>query len=619
MIKLLYIFIHDYGNIKDQGFNLSSDYVVQFDSVQVNLTIKEQTDKLPHLFHPKIIDVKGIVGENGAGKSTLLHYLSTKAHQHDVGFSEEYFAKDILVFMVDGQLYVNAGKSWSLSPDDIINKTKLNFEHSALSINSSHVSWRDINELLGTKFIFYSNVFDNKPEESFNELLNISTNALSRSDTVTRTNGRIYESSVESHRLLENQRQFELAVAGVRLPFPLPDNFQVRDNELAKHNLSQLLFSKKLNKRVAGRIKRWLELCQKYHWQKNEHSFQSMLDQAFFSQLILNRIVEADRYTQEYFNGYESYTFQLLLEILRNFSSRKGTINLSLLIKKSKALESKIPPGTLQVSEQQSYEIGLGKSAISEMLEDYHKLRQLMEPFFKNPMMTSQGFLVPRGQETVNIYRQYVASKSLLNYLDFFLPRLSSGELGYLTLFSRFYALVSHTHALSVSLEDHERNLVILIDEGDLYFHPQWQTQYLAFLNEFLPQILGDRSIQLILTSHSQFLPSDLPVDHLLFLKRESYDDNGKTAYKAAVVEGPERTFAANIHDLLADTFFMQGAHMGEFAKQQLYILLDILEGKQQRGNWTLSQIKRLIAEVGEPWMRSRLEEKFSLYLNEQQ
>ncbi len=75
-MKLIYIHVNNYRNfIVDQGFNLSSEFKVHFDSKTKNLTIKENENFIPGFFGDKRIDVKAIVGENGAGKSSLMEVL----------------------------------------------------------------------------------------------------------------------------------------------------------------------------------------------------------------------------------------------------------------------------------------------------------------------------------------------------------------------------------------------------------------------------------------------------------------------------------------------------------------------------------------------------------------
>ena len=62
----------------------------------------------------------------------------------------------------------------------------------------------------------------------------------------------------------------------------------------------------------------------------------------------------------------------------------------------------------------------------------------------------------------------------------------------------------------------------------------------------------------IIITSHSPFILSDIPKENVIFLK------NGK-------IENPDiKTFGANIHTLLSDGFFMSDGLMGEFAKSKI-------------------------------------------------
>lgn len=53
---------------------------------------------------------------------------------------------------------------------------------------------------------------------------------------------------------------------------------------------------------------------------------------------------------------------------------------------------------------------------------------------------------------------------------------------------------------------------MILIDEGDTLFHPEWQRTYLNDLLKGLKIIFKNTSsIQIIFTTHSPFVTSDLP------------------------------------------------------------------------------------------------------------
>ncbi|MEC2474713.1 AAA family ATPase, partial [Bacillus thuringiensis] len=82
--------------------------------------------------------------------------------------------------------------------------------------------------------------------------------------------------------------------------------------------------------------------------------------------------------------------------------------------------------------------------------------------------------------------------------------QLSSGQKAMLDMFSRFYSIATKINNLG------DKNILILIDEGELYLHPQWQKSLLKDLLDFFKMIY-DKDIQVILTSNSPFIVSDLP------------------------------------------------------------------------------------------------------------
>ncbi len=78
-MELIFLWIENYKNIfVDQGFNLSSQYLVTYDKDKKEITIQDNPNHV-HLFHKDIVDIKAIVGENGSGKSSLFKYLLSAA------------------------------------------------------------------------------------------------------------------------------------------------------------------------------------------------------------------------------------------------------------------------------------------------------------------------------------------------------------------------------------------------------------------------------------------------------------------------------------------------------------------------------------------------------------
>jgi hypothetical protein len=173
---------------------------------------------------------------------------------------------------------------------------------------------------------------------------------------------------------------------------------------------------------------------------------------------------------------------------------------------------------------------------------------------------------------------------------------LSSGEMAFLTLMSKFLSNISDLDVM---------NPLILIDEGELGLHPQWQKQYLNILLEFLPKIFKNKNVQLILTTHSPFLVSDLPKENIIFLKR---DKEGKC--EVSDLKDHKATFGANIHTLFSDSFFMQGGLIGEFAKKKIDRVIALLQSDKELTEAEQKECEFIVSKIGEPIVQRELEKK---------
>lgn len=196
----------------------------------------------------------------------------------------------------------------------------------------------------------------------------------------------------------------------------------------------------------------------------------------------------------------------------------------------------------------------------------------------------------------------YDKAYSLIPLADFDWLDRSSGEKAQLSMFSRFFSIVKNKKNSS------KDNIIVLIDEGELYYHPQWQKEFIKSLIDLLEKIYGEnnkkREIQIILTSNSPFIASDLPTKNIIFLKKE----NGY----CKVVDGLEEniyTFGANIHTLLSDSFFMKEGLMGSFAKQKIDgIVKSLLSGTNREVKEKMQEIEATISMIGEPLIRNKLQ-----------
>ena len=99
----------------------------------------------------------------------------------------------------------------------------------------------------------------------------------------------------------------------------------------------------------------------------------------------------------------------------------------------------------------------------------------------------------------------------------------------------------------------------VMLDEVELYFHPDLQRRFVCLLVDAIKGLNMESTsgINVTLITHSPFVLSDIPDENILCLSR-SKDD---------LLEG--KTFAANIHDLFNNTFFLPYT-VGELAKREI-------------------------------------------------
>ena len=177
---------------------------------------------------------------------------------------------------------------------------------------------------------------------------------------------------------------------------------------------------------------------------------------------------------------------------------------------------------------------------------------------------------------------------------------LSSGELQLLNSISTF---IYHLHNLNYHLDSKgslEYSYVnLILEEVELYFHPEYQRQYVYRMMRWIEQVKLDniKAINIIMLTHSPFVLTDIPKNNVLFLQK------GEPVH---VMQ--ENTFGANIHALLQNGFFLAGVPMGEFAKKKISKMFERLH----KGDYS-EKLFEEIKLVSEPLLKTQLYQLFRL------
>ena len=180
----------------------------------------------------------------------------------------------------------------------------------------------------------------------------------------------------------------------------------------------------------------------------------------------------------------------------------------------------------------------------------------------------------------------------VLRYLHIRNLRMSSGERAFQNFFSWLYAVPA---LQGRRLRD---NLLLLVDEIDLYQHPQWQKNFLKRMLEMLDVCYHGKKVQVIFTTHSPLCLSDMPRENCVYIGFNRQEN--RRWIKPRNVSPFEQTFGRDIYALLQDGFFLHGSPMGAIADSYIVNLLRDMQVERK---------KILIEETVEEWNKDYLVE----------
>lgn len=208
-------------------------------------------------------------------------------------------------------------------------------------------------------------------------------------------------------------------------------------------------------------------------------------------------------------------------------------------------------------------------------------------------------------KELFNLNRYGRNEAELHGFLRFNYTRsLSSGEKAYLDIFSRLFYAREQFEYMTNHHAEWPSNLYVILDEGEIGFHPAWQQGYIKHMVESLPKLFGNSSkgplphIHLIVATHSPISLSDIPREHVVVLQTEDQRESGSTIQ--------DQTFGANIHNLYRNSFFLANHLLGDFAHDKIQAVIDDL-GKGDVIGKRADEMLATIGLIGEPVIRETL------------
>lgn len=560
-MKICFIWTERFRNFRDFGLNLSS--VEKFAYRNGVLEMESLTPLPDDFFGSTITEVTGIVGKNGAGKSNALELLF-----HAIKSGNDSLVKDFLVVTSELGQYVchfsfASGGPPIVPPGFDVLKYDPGF--------------------CRAKAVFFSNVYDERKLSFHSDVSDISLNNFYRRPI----NSKLRTSSFTKQIRLTNSKVFRT------LDIDLPEKVQLLsrlwsyrttyrlDNLRSTTSLKMKEFSRSFRERA-----RDISSINKF---PILFKFGYFIEVYIFCHKHIDLLVSRSKFT----TGLD--------DLFHRLSAIRSTEEIADRL--IEYLDDTFSLDDFEISGTSSSMWRRESSGLKEFHEQIKFIQQL-----KSSIYDLHFEYFSEGSRSRNIeyftfdYNSKKAKKFISDYTELFGDTelfdidwlgISSGHKAYLNVFASLHQELKATR--------HEE-LVLCIDEGDLYLHPKWQVEFFDKLINALPNLYSGK-VQLILTSHSPFLLSDLPRQNITILDPEI----GGAAMNG--VDLVSNTFGGNLYDLYAEFFFLGEKRTSDFAYKKIKKLIEMVEG----GNLTKlekNNLRRHINIFGDEIVQFRLNEQ---------
>lgn len=611
-MELIYLWVERDKNIKNQGFNFSPNYHIEnshnieekdgknniYPFGTIKITTKSKSPEF--LFGNNIVNITAIIGENGTGKTNVLKIIRDEIYK---GFSNKYIFND---------------KDYPNKKDNIIT-FKTGGKDKTVYIDQNKLEPSDFKD--ERTIVYYDNIFKSTYIKESLALEDERVEDISTGTLFKKLNEKYDSNEIKNQMIfIQSKEANEIKKKLPELMLPKEFSFSNITDFFLQYQLQEKKEYKEFLE-IENRVKKEVEKELNHFNDKiNNECFKEsfiLYFQITILKIALISIPKEDMKNKDDVINKLIETFSEFLRKIEEFENNnpkkyisgasKGVREENIRVPTGDHLEkrSDLIKGLLDFKEWNK-EIGnlLKKLNLSENLKIiYEKNLFFLENqekekyFYFNKLEIN---LEKNGEDLKKLMNSNKENSVKFHFFEYEWLELSSGEKAILSLFSRFH-----------SVKDKIKNnfILILLDEPELYFHPEWQRKFIKMFITFINEIFKEKKVQIILTSHSPFVASDLPKENIIMLGKyketdEEYDDNFHKIGGCKVKSRNIDTFGANIFDLYSKAFFVESS-FGEFAKEKIQDIAKKIEEKKYYEN--KEEIDFIVNSIGEPLIKNKL------------
>ncbi|EHJ02365.1 AAA ATPase [Clostridium sp. DL-VIII] len=638
-MKLLYLWVENHYNmIKNQSFNISSSYHIDFDIEFNVLNVSKNRDYIDNFYGNNILDITAIVGRNGVGKTTITRFLYDKCDSvHPCDENKEYVSIDtkrILVYERGSNQKGERSKliiHYYLSDEPIINNPE-----------GIEIELIDLKTVQKEEFI--------KAEQEHDITTVYFTNAFEISN-VMNNQGLSEFSSWGVHKSLCYTPMLSLQKAFTKLKshygadkadggFILLDVINQYAQNMTTDFKTPYATSISYNFLIAVRyfpnsIAKLLPIMKDFKLNITEFGEYIKFQEDFFRQSQFNQTVMfirkniyeflADKFKKDHWQQmYLNILCEIVLCLINMFTSRYKNVNFEVLEKDH-----------IRINSEEAFEKILGQIANNDENAPKKELIRRIRNVQGVDLNVIRGFidLQDGNMQALRESRWY---RQVQNFLDDYniianieiaqtinfgfmqlieliidhynnketvygrmlsiIPQpMSSGEAAMINLFATVYSALKKKTSGSI---------LLIIDEIDAFLHPKWQQDILTHITRWINESkeFNKKKVQLVIATHSPIILSDIPKDNIIYLQK-SFETTSKDKF----------TFGANISTLFYDSFFMEQGSIGAIARKQIQWAIDNIRNTNL-GIEDRKKLVYIIDNIGDKFLREKLK-SYSIYI----
>lgn len=647
-MELIYLYIRKYKDIfENEEFNFSSNFIATMKDNK--LKIEENNDSVKNYYGDNVNNVVMFLGKNGAGKTTLLDILGMNRDDRRSDTYNRLLEREKLETSYFILYHLN-GEYFGL---EFIDNTFLYGENKILNIDMQNknvdgalykLPMGNIFKFENEKFIYCGHIMQQwlkaQNIEKKLEYVYITTEYNNR---ISNRNNLCDEDYTFNRRYYLEECNYEyLYKYFIKLNMQQRNNMVTIENaiKVPEHMLDpdksrgDFLYSKKRKLDKLLGLKRDIEMEGKEIIDNKKREKDMRSNKAIFLETFCAQAIEY--YFLEQFVRWIEYSGKKIdANVISNGLKEKKELEenekrivldgrfkitdfqteyfyLLFIIENSKSRDGKIDLKTILEYTLKRVEIAANSlitiSDRQAVIEIVKLLEKLPETYFIDKRkIRIECESEKEDNKIIELFKRYdyyykirnseQGSNCIFDIMKIKFPQMAEGEQILLNIISRTMSAI-----YTLKSDD---SLVLLIDEPDRALHPELARNFLAKLLDNI-NTCKDRRIQIILSSHSPFIVTDILPESVYSI--DMVDNRRK-------IINNKDTYATNIYYLLMDSFMLKNT-FGEYSYQQLKCIIKDLSKKDNITEEKLKWIEKIINRVGEKTVKRKLEELYQKKVN---